>query len=228
MIVGIAGGTASGKSTLAAALRGALLVLCPERRTELIATDSFWRDRTGPPRFVSASTGEERFDHNHPDALDVESLLVALERIEADVVLVEGLMVLHIASVRERCDLRLFVELDADERALRRMLRDMRGGRTVSEPEAIATYYRESARIGHERYVEPSRMYADLIVRGDGDFGRTAGILAGVVGGCDHRSALSFGGPHPPTPSPGAAGEGEPDVSVPAADSVGNGEDHHG
>jgi uridine kinase len=180
-ITGIAGGSASGKSTFAKALTETLATRAPDLTVQVISTDQHWRDRSGPPRFISPSSGEEVFNHNHPDALNTESLFAALDSAEADVVLLEGLMILHLAAVRERIDLRLFLELDADERALRRMLRDMQGGRSITDPQKIATYYRESARVGHAAYVEPSRVHADMILRGDGDFARTTDMIAAVI-----------------------------------------------
>ena len=107
-----------------------------------------------------------------------------------NVILLEGLMVLQVAAVRERSDLRLFVELDADERALRRMLRDMSGIRGIADPAGIATYYRECARVGHAQFVEPSRVYADLIVRGDADWERLRPLLLAVI---DARLAHAAG-----------------------------------
>jgi uridine kinase len=105
-----------------------------------------------------------------------------------DVILVEGLMTLAVPEIRECLDLRLFVELDADERALRRLVRDMSGGRGSNDPVSIARYYRECARVGHARYVEPSRVFADLILRGDSDFARTAPLVAAVIRDlCDAR-----------------------------------------
>jgi uridine kinase len=101
-----------------------------------------------------------------------------------DVIVVEGLMVLHHASIRERLALRVFVELDADERALRRMLRNMANGH---DPGGIATYYRECARVGHAAYVEPSRVHADLILRGDADPARVVPMVAAVVEGLLRR-----------------------------------------
>jgi len=116
-LVGIAGGSASGKSTFTAALLSALEARDAALRIETRSTDQFWQDRNGPPRFISPSTGEERFHFNHPDALDQQALFAELDQLAetADVVLLEGLMVLHVPAVRERLDLRLFVELDADE-----------------------------------------------------------------------------------------------------------------
>jgi len=97
------------------------------------------------------------------------------------VILIEGLMVLHEAALRERCDLRLFIELDADERALRRMLRNMKVQAVSTDPNFIAAYYLESARVGHTRYIEPSRIHADFILRGDADFGRIAPMVARMI-----------------------------------------------
>ena len=180
-ITGIAGGSASGKSTFAKALTGTLAAREPSLRVQVISTDHHWRERSGPPRFTSPSSGVEQFNNNHPDALNTDSLFAALDAVDADIVLLEGLMVLHLPRVRERLDLRLFIELDADERALRRMLRDLQGGRGLPDPERIATYYRESARVGHAAYVEPSRVYADIIIRGDSNFARTAAMVAAII-----------------------------------------------
>jgi hypothetical protein len=57
----------------------------------------------------------------------------------------------------------------------------MGGGRGSNDPVSIARYYRECARVGHARYVEPSRVFADLILRGDSDFARTAPLAAAVI-----------------------------------------------
>lgn len=188
--IGIAGGSASGKSTFTAALKDALESSDPARRVEALAMDHYAvADRETGPSFVFTSTGEGMFNMNHPDAFDMTRLLADIQARSTapdapDVLLVEGLMVLHDPALRERLDLRLFVELEADVRALRRLLRDMAGGRASRDPQFIADYYRESARIGHALYVEPSRVHADLILRGDGDFGRTAGLVAGLINAC--------------------------------------------
>ena len=185
VLVGIAGGTASGKSTLTAALGEALQQAGIS--VQIIHADRYMRrDREGAPTFVSPSSGTEMFNANHPESVDWSALLPDLAAIAPPpegpiVVLLEGLMVLHVAAVRERLDLRLFVELDADERALRRMLRDMSGVRGNHDPQFIATYYRECARIGHAQYIEPSRVHADLIVRGDAPWERIQPMLMAVI-----------------------------------------------
>lgn len=186
-IVGIAGGTASGKSTFTRALAQTLAERSPERKIEVIGTDKYFRaDKTQEPQFFFKHQGQSMFNWNHPEAVDNAQLLVDLDaRLAApdapDVILIEGLMVLHEAALRERCDLRLFIELEADERALRRMLRNMKVQAVSTDPGFIAAYYLESARVGHTRYIEPSRVYADFILRGDADFGRVAPMVAKCV-----------------------------------------------
>ncbi len=183
-IIGIAGGSASGKTTFAHALTDALAPLV----VETVTLDKYFRrGEAEGPKFTFAATGEELFNANHPDSADNARLVADLDarRVDADgpdVLIVEGLMTLQNAEIRQRLDLKIFVELDADERALRRLLRDMNGGRGVAEPSQIAAYYLECARVGHALYVEPSRVHADLIVRGDSDFSRTAPLVAAVVG----------------------------------------------
>ena len=146
----------------------------------------FYRDKPGGPRFVSPTTGEEMADNNHPNSADNARLIADLRRQRSaenapDVLLIEGLMTLHLPELREILDLRLFIELDADVRALRRLLRDMNGGRGSTDPRIISAYYRECARIGHASYVEPSRVHADLILRGDADFSRTVPMVADLI-----------------------------------------------
>jgi len=193
VVVGIAGGSASGKTTLTAAL---LRVLSPDSaeepthaplNVEVIGLDRyFYRGAPGGPRITMPSTGEEFPDNNHPNSADNARLVTDLDALivsenAPDIVLLEGLMTLHVPEIRDRLDLKIFVELDADLRALRRLLRDMNGTRGSTDPAWIAAYYRECARIGHNAYIEPSRVYADLIVRGDSDFDRTAPMLAAII-----------------------------------------------
>ncbi len=190
LVVGVAGGSASGKSTFVRALQQALAGGQPPLRVEVISTDHYFRSPAeGGPTFISPSSGEEMVDCNHPDTPDNPRLVADMDQRRAagdapDVLVVEGLMVLHVPAIRERLDLRLFVELDADERALRRLLRNLGTANdpiNARGPASIAAYYLESARLGHTRYVEPSRVYADLILRGDADFLRTAPLVAAVI-----------------------------------------------
>ena len=80
-----------------------------------------------------------------------------------------------------RADTEWLCFLDADVRALRRLLRDMAGARGNTDPRFIVDYYRECARVGHALYVEPSRVHADMILRGDADFARLAPLVVATV-----------------------------------------------
>ena len=195
-IVGVAGGSASGKSTFVAALVQALAEGEPPLCAQVINTDRYFRQRDSDGPTIALPNGETHFDYNRPDSVDNARLAADLDRLSReaqapDVLLVEGLMLLYVPEIRERLDLRLFVELDADERALRRLLRNLAAKNPVDlgAGQWIADYYNASARLGHLRYVEPSRVYADLILRGDADFARTASMVAAVV-----RSQASVNG----------------------------------
>ncbi|MBC7315152.1 MAG: hypothetical protein H5T70_01855, partial [Chloroflexi bacterium] len=142
------------------------------------------------PTFISPSSGQVRVDRNRPDSADNARLVAdVLQRSQAedapDAILIEGLMALYVPAIRELLDLRLFVDLEADVRALRRMLRGR--GRSPNDPLTMERliggihYYRESARVGHALYVQPSIAYADLVIRGDADFARTAAFVADIV-----------------------------------------------
>jgi len=187
LVVAIAGGSASGKTTLTAAIEAHLRDGEPTLRVEIVGMDRyFYRGKAPGPMFTSPSSGQTMADNNHPDSADNARLVADLDARLAepdapDVIIVEGLMALHNGEIRARCDLRVFVELEADVRAVRRMLRDMSGARGNADPAFIASYYRECARVGHERYVEPSRQHADLILRGDADPARTVPMVAAVV-----------------------------------------------
>jgi uridine kinase len=188
VVVGIAGGSASGKTTIAAALTAALEQ--SGLRVGQLATDPYmFQDIERGPAFRLSLTGEVMFDCNRPESFDWAAVIRDLDLVvDCDVVLVDGMMLLHVDEIRDRLDLRIFVELDADERALRRLLRDMNKPRGLKDPAKIATYYRESARIGHAQFIEPSRVHADLIVRGDAPLERIVPMLVGVVQ--HHHSAV--------------------------------------
>lgn len=189
-VVGIAGGSASGKSTFTRALLSTLHERVPNHRIVTLHTDRYFRvGSPDMPTFVSPSSGRKLPDYNHPNTIDWERLVADIDRLtqaedRPDVVIVEGHFVLTFPKIRDRLDLRLYIDLDADTRALRRMIRHMEHhGDPLEEhtPETIAAYYLESAKVGHARHIEPSRVYADLTLRGDGDFSRTAHLITAII-----------------------------------------------
>jgi uridine kinase len=176
-LVGVAGGTCAGKT-----------LMC-ERLAEmagndlaLIRLDSYQVDH-------SDQTWEERVatNYDHPDAYDWKLLndhlgrLVAGEAVQAPtydfavhnrsdilrvinpapVIIVEGILVLHEPELRERLDLKIYVDADSDLRFIRRLTRDVaERGRTT---ESIIDQYLTTVRPGHEQFIEPSKRYADVI-----------------------------------------------------------------
>jgi uridine kinase len=185
-LVVIAGGSASGKSTFSDALMQILSALL---RVERLSTDGYFYSMDKLPRFFSPTTNQDMPDCNHPDSIDCARLVADIDARRGandcpDVLIVEGLMVLHHADIRTRADLRLFVDLEGEVRALRRLVRNL--GHAYDpiidhDAASIANYYLESAWVGHEKYVEPSRVHADWIMRGDGDFNRTAVLVADLI-----------------------------------------------
>ena len=160
-VLGIAGGTASGKSTLARRIVDAL----EDRAAVLMGMDTYFLKVK--PRMLAPITGQEYEDHNHPASFDLQQLVIDLDehvlRGQADVIIVEGLMTLVHPPLRERLDLAVFVDAQADERIVRRLKRDMTRGRDF---DAIAAFYLDSVRFRHQEFVEPSRWHADLVLNG--------------------------------------------------------------
>lgn len=178
LVIGIAGGSGSGKSTLARNVATASPV-----PVVTLDMDGYYRN------FTHLSDEERRrVNWDHPDASDLDLLarhigeLAAGHRIDkplydfvrhlrecetisvdpAPVIIVDGILLLADARVRDRCDIKVFVDADADIRLARRIRRDIRErGRPIDE---ILWQYETTVRPMHLEFVEPSKRYADLIV----------------------------------------------------------------
>lgn len=179
LVVGIAGGTGSGKTTVAKTIAAAL----PDSGVAMIEYDAYYRDRPDLPP-------EERalLNFDHPDSLESELLVEHLgqlksghavdvpiydfkthrrlderRRVEsAKIVIVEGILVFVDPRLRERFDMKIFVDTDADIRVFRRIRRDMEHrGRSF---ESIRDQYYKTVRPMHLQFVEPSKRWADLII----------------------------------------------------------------
>lgn len=188
-IIGIAGGTASGKTTIANYLyESASKIGC----VVLIKIDDYYLGKTKVPK---NEDGKLNFDH--PNAYDIELLSKHLndlkqglsiekptydfvtstrtnitEHVEpADVIIVEGIMVFAIQPIRDECDIKIFVETPDDIRFIRRLKRDILDrGRSL---ESVVNQYLSSVRPMHESFVEPSKKYADIIIP-DGGYNEVA------------------------------------------------------
>ncbi len=178
IIIGIAGGTGSGKTTLTQHLKEHF-----GDSVTVIGHDSYYKRQEG-------TTYEERVlqNYDHPDAFDTDLLIQHLRELKEGrsiqcpvysyvdynrtdqtveifptrVLIVEGVLIFQDLVLRELFDIKIFVETDADERILRRALRDVEErGRTLR---SVVSQYLTTVKPMHEQYVEPSRKYADIIV----------------------------------------------------------------
>jgi uridine kinase len=204
IIIGVAGGTASGKTTVS----DAILERVGRNRIAYIQHDSYYRD-------LSHLRLEERrkLNFDHPDALETELLVSHLRQLQAGepievptydfatyqrhskprrveprrVILVEGILIFVDKALREMMDVKLYVDTDADLRFIRRLQRDIKErDRTL---ETVIQQYLTTVRPMHLEFVEPSKRYADVIIPAGG-FNQTAiemivarvsGMLTGEV-----------------------------------------------
>ena len=180
IVIGIAGGSASGKSLIARRLFEAFE---SEKSIVIIRQDDYYNDQ-------SHLTMEERVktNYDHPFAFDncllVKNLndLLSGNEIEkptydfvnhtrseitehispADVIILEGLFALESKEIRDLLDMKIFVDTDADIRFIRRLVRDVRErGRTL---ESVVNQYTTTVREMHNQFIEPSKRYADIII----------------------------------------------------------------
>jgi len=179
ILIGIAGGTGSGKSTVANEIYNAL----PKESIAKIEQDSYYKDQ-------SELSYEERIktNYDHPDAFDTDLLIRHLEDLiqgksiekpiynfekynrdpvtvkvdSKDIIILEGFMILVEPRIREMLDIKLFVDTDADVRITRRLQRDIKErGRTI---DSVIDQYLNVVRPMHLQFVEPTKRYADLII----------------------------------------------------------------
>ena len=184
-LVGIAGGTASGKSTLAGWLEEELSDLRPR----VFHMDSYFKPDGVRPKAVAHVTGVEYYDDNCPETIYHQRLRedLAQARVQGErVILVEGLFALWYDWLYEQLDLRLFIDCQADERIVRRLKRNM-AQRGLSFDE-IAGVYLDMVRYRHEQYIEPTKWRADLILNGSSPSELANRMVADRI----RRGALEF------------------------------------
>jgi uridine kinase len=179
IIIGIAGGTGSGKSTIAHEIFQSL----PSGSISMIEQDSYYKDQTD-------ITFEERVktNYDHPDAFDTKLMIKHLRMLLSgqvidkpiydfevhnrkqetvkvepkDIIIIEGIMILVEPEIREMMDIKLFVDTDADVRIIRLITRDIKErGRTI---ESVIEQYINVVRPMHLEFVEPTKRYADVII----------------------------------------------------------------
>ncbi len=183
IVLGIAGGTGSGKTTVTEAILNKV-----NAHTALLEQDAYYRE-------MADLTYEERsqVNYDHPDAIEFSLLIQHIKSLKkglsiekpiydftqhsrkeetttvqpARILIVEGILIFAIPELRELFDMKIFVDTDDDERLLRRISRDMKErGRSF---ESVQEQYRNSVKPMHLEFVEPSKRYADIIIPRGGD-----------------------------------------------------------
>ncbi|MDX9917464.1 MAG: uridine kinase [Gudongella sp.] len=178
ILIGIAGGTGSGKSTVTREIRNAI-----QDNVAVIEQDSYYKDQ-------SDLSFEERVQTNydHPFAFDNELLIDHLKKLlngesvekpiydfenhnrsketvtvePRQIIVLEGILVLFDEELRDLMDIKLFVDTDADVRVIRRIVRDIKKrGRTL---DSVIKQYMSTVRPAHMQFIEPTKRYADIII----------------------------------------------------------------
>ena len=187
-LVGIAGGTCSGKNEVCNAIVQKVNEdekLAQPNKIILISQDSFYRDLT-PDEHEKAANGLFNFDH--PGAIDFDLMLSSLVDIKdgistkipvydlkknarvqdqikvigpSDVVMLEGILVFYRKDIRELFDMKLYVDSDADTRLSKRLQHDMAIGRTL---ENVLLQYTQLVKPAYEEFCAPTKKYADVII----------------------------------------------------------------
>ncbi len=182
LIIGIAGGTGSGKTTVVHQIMNEL----PETEVGIISQDSYYKE-------TNSLSFDERalINFDHPRAIDFELLVNHLKELKAGyvveqpiysfvthnrttdtiithprkVMIVEGILILANAELREMCDIKIFVHADPDERLIRRLKRDIaERGRDLDE---VLNRYQTTLKPMHEQFIEPTKAFADIIIPND-------------------------------------------------------------
>jgi len=196
LVIGIAGGSGSGKTSFTKNL----VRLLADHSTAVIPHDAYYRDIA-----TYGGVAPEAINFDHPSALESSLLVDHLEQLKAGrgvrrpvyefathrrsqetvavepaaVVIVEGILIFTEVRLRALMDLRIFVDVDADERVLRRIRRDVaERGRSV---DSVVRQYTDSVKPMHLQFVEPSKQWADVIVPRGGENEAAVELVAARV-----------------------------------------------
>lgn len=196
LIVGIAGGTGSGKTTVV----DRIVEKFPNGEVIVIPQDSYYKDNKGIPL-----EERQKINFDHPDSLEFELLIEHLKLLKegkeiempvysyltclrgketinvrpARVVLVEGILILADEGLRKMMDIKVFVDADADDRLGRVIQRDIiERGRSVLK---VLERYHDTVKPSHLQFIEPSKRYADVIIPGGGENQVGIGVIISMI-----------------------------------------------
>ncbi len=178
IVIGIAGGTGSGKTTLIERIQTEF-----KEGIVVLAHDYYYKDRS-----ELELKERERLNYDHPDSFETDLLIYHINKLKngesvfrpvydftihnrtkekvkvdtADVIIVEGILIFENRELRNLFDIKIFIDTDADVRIIRRILRDVK--ERERSLDSIVNQYMSTVKLMHEQFVEPSKKYADIIV----------------------------------------------------------------
>ncbi|MGY8932902.1 MAG: uridine kinase [Flavobacteriales bacterium] len=179
LVIGIAGGTGSGKTTVV----NQIIQELPEGEVCVISQDSYYKDTSHLP-----FDERTKINFDHPKAIDFDLLVAHLKELKKGnaieqpiysfvehnrtketitmfpkkVIIVEGILILTHTDIRELFDIKLYVHADSDERLIRRLRRDMsERGRDLDE---VINRYQNTLKPMHQQFIEPTKEFADIII----------------------------------------------------------------
>lgn len=177
-VIGIAGGSASGKSTFSDTLEKALSPLS----VKVFHMDSYFKPADQRPHCAGPVSPIVYTDNNHPLSMDLprlaNDLAEEIRKNQVRVIVVEGLMTLQDMDILNQLDLKLFVDCRPEERVVRRIKRNMKWGETLDE---ITDVYLDLVRYRHDEYIEPTRWRADFVLNGSNPSELTLAMIVSWV-----------------------------------------------
>lgn len=178
IVIGIAGGTCSGKSTLIQKIKDEF-----GDAITMLSHDFYYKAHNDIP-----FEERKRLNYDHPDSFDTDLMIEHIRKLmngesierpvydftihnridetvtvmPSKVIVVEGILIFENRELRDMCDIKVFIDTDADVRIIRRIVRDVsERGRTL---ESVVTQYLTTVKLMHEQFVEPSKKYVDVII----------------------------------------------------------------
>ncbi|MGE0560944.1 MAG: uridine kinase [Flavobacteriales bacterium] len=196
IIIGIAGGTGSGKTTVVRKIANVV----PEKNVAILMQDSYYNDNT----YLSFEE-RQKINYDHPNSIDFDLLLRQINDLKnnqpieqpiysytthtrtedytvihpKEILIVEGILIFTNEQLRKLCDIKIFVHTDSDLRLIRRIKRDINErGRDLEE---VLNRYEKTLKPMHNQFIEPTMKYADLIIPVGGENKVAIDILTSMI-----------------------------------------------